>query len=179
MRCQPFVVCSSETRCRPLFLSVYLFPVPCHPCLASCHMVRAEMSSLMIHTYVRAPVSIPVPALVRTSRCIDTVRWSPYAIMPCHALPYTDCLSLPLLSSLRRDRVRAMWNLSYITLLYYSLGPTSFDVGLRRIVILNDSCWRRPPKVPRLQSFGDPAGRRALPESSCRRSRVEACLFVW
>ena len=83
MCCQPFVVCSSETRCRPLFLSVYLFPVPCHPCLASCHMVRAEMSSLMIHTYVRAPVSIPVPALVRTSRCIDTVRWSPYAIMPC------------------------------------------------------------------------------------------------
>jgi hypothetical protein len=100
----------------------YLFPVPCHPCLASCHMVRAEMSSLMIHTYVRAPASIPVPASVRTSRCIDTVRWSPYAIMPCHALPYTDCLSLPLLSSLQRDRVRAMWNLSYITLLYYSLG---------------------------------------------------------
>jgi hypothetical protein len=35
-------------------------------CLAACHMVRAEMSSLMIHTYVRAPAySIPVPALVR------------------------------------------------------------------------------------------------------------------
>lgn len=113
------------------------------------------------------------------STYLSMYRYSWVVTLRHHAMPYTDCLSLPLLSSLRRDRVRAMWNLSYITLLYYSLGPTSFDVGLRRIVILNDSCWRRPPKVPRLQSFGDPAGRRALPESSCRRSRVEACLFVW
>jgi hypothetical protein len=47
---------------------------------------------------------------------------SPYAIMPYHALPFTGCLSLPSSSSLQRDRVGAMWNLSYITLPYEFLG---------------------------------------------------------
>lgn len=42
--------------------------------------------------------------------------------MSCHAMPYTDSLSLLMLSSLQRDRVGAMWNPSYITLLYRSLG---------------------------------------------------------
>jgi hypothetical protein len=39
-----------------------------------------------------------------------------------HAMPYTDCLSWPLLSSLQRNRVGPVWNPSYITLLYQSLG---------------------------------------------------------
>jgi hypothetical protein len=123
MCCQRRFVVFWSTRRPVVDRFSYLFPVPCHPCLAACHMVRAEMSSLMIHTHARAPASIPVPALVRTFRSwMLVVGMSPYAIMPCHALPYTDCLSSPLLSSLQRDRVGPMWNPSYITLFYQSLG---------------------------------------------------------
>jgi hypothetical protein len=78
----------------------------------------------MIHTYVGAPASILVTYFGTYLSIMDLWMMVCHSTPSCHTLPYTDCLSLPLLSSLQSDRVGPMWNLSYITLLYESLGST-------------------------------------------------------
>jgi len=122
-------------------ISVYLSPSPCRQCLAARHMVRAGMSSLMIHA-VHAPAYILACALPWYPMLPDQrPKMLPCAviiiiiiIMPCLVKPYTDVLSLPppWSPSLHSDRVGAMWNQSYITPLYEIPWLRSFDIGRRR-----------------------------------------------
>jgi hypothetical protein len=109
---------STETRCRPLFLS----------------LPRSMSSMSRILPYGSRGDVKSDDSHVRACTCIHPCTCFWYVgtfrswMLVCHptpsshAMPYTDCLSLPLLSSLRCDRVGPMWNLSYITLLYESLG---------------------------------------------------------